>query len=182
MKTKTKNRIVIVAVIAAVVIVAGVIASSVSALTGVGKKRNPDNLIDLDSIEAVGITFGEQVRHAISHVRYEVSDQGVIKLMGTATADGFIRYAKLTLKPGVYRLTGAFEGSGKTYELYLVDAATNAAISGDLEPIVITEETEFYVGVMVHEGCEFARFGTKLYPVLWEIEDSSDKTVVEFWK
>lgn len=184
MRRKTKERLQLVGIILGIVIALGTIGGAIGGIvakTNVLNQRNPDNLITLKSIEATGVKLGEAKKSSISDVTVEVSEKGVVKLTGTASADDTFVYANVTLKPGVYRFTGAKSSTAKTYEMFLVNG--DKSYESDQEGvIVVNAEATYTVEIRIYEDCEFGTFGNRLYPTLWEVEDTDDKTVVKFWK
>ena len=183
MKRKTEERIKLAAIIVSAVLAIGTIVGFISSLSGVsiGKSRNKDNLITLDCIEAAGVEPGEAKKSSVSDVTVEISDKGVVKLTGTASADDTFVYAQVKLPAGTYRFRGAENSTSKTYELFMTDGMNSYESDGN-DVIVVTEEKTFSIEIRIYEDCNFGIFGTKLYPVIWKVADSDDKTVVEFWK
>ena len=181
MSRKTKKRIITVAVAVAAVVCIGMVLGLTGVLDGTLRKRSEDNLITLDCIEDAGVELGESYKSKVSDVTVTVSEEGVIKLEGTATDDDEITYAKVKLPAGVYRFTGAPDSSKKTYQLVLTDG-TAVYQADDEDVISISAEAEYTVKVLIYEDCDFGLFGEKLYPVIWEVEDSEDDTVVKFWE
>ncbi len=183
MTRKNKERLQRAGIILGVVVAVGIIIGAIGGLTGnvkLKKERNPDNLITLESIKTAGVELGKEVKSSASDVKIEVTEKGVIKMSNKATANDTFKYAEVTLKPGYYRFAGAPDSAKDTYELYLTDGTNSYESEGGV--IVVAEETTFDVEIRFYKGCEFGMFAEKLYPVLWEVDDSDDKTVVEFWK
>lgn len=180
MRRKTKNRLMVIAAVISAVVTLGTVLGLTGALDGSLRKRNEDNLITLDAIEDAGIELGESFKSKESDVTLTVDENGVVKLKGTATADDEIVYATLELPAGVYRFTGAPDSTKNTYELKLTDG-TNVYEADDKDVISLAEVGTYNVVIVLYEDCDFGIFGEKLYPVIWEVEDSEDDTVVKFW-
>ena len=183
MRISKKVKGVIIGVVAAVAVLActGAILGATGTLTRMFKDRSEDNLITMRSIKAAGIELEEGKKSKVSDVTMTVDEDGVLKLEGIASDDDALLYAKLELDAGTYRFSGAPDSTKKTYQLVLTDGV--AVYHADDEDVIVLEDTtEVLVQVLIYEDCDFGSRGQKLYPVIWEVEDSEDDTVVKFWE
>lgn len=83
------------------------------------KQRNPDNLIMMD---VISLKSGKSTK---SDVRYDVDENGIVTLNGTASAQEDLIYAKVVLSEGNYVFTAAPESSNKTYIVGLRKTGTS---------------------------------------------------------
>lgn len=137
------------------------------------RDRNPDNLITEESIVL------ESIDDKDTDVKIDVDEEtGVVKLHGEASVFCEYVYAKVTLEPGTYSLTGADDGRLKTYYMALrVDE--NDMVRSDGDPITISEAGEYDIVLVIQEDCKFPVFGVKLHPLLLPADDAKDAS---FWK
>lgn len=157
-KSAKKTIWTIVAIALVIVCIGLVVKGPVSILS---RERNPENLIKLDSIEL------KTGKSATSDVQVDVDENGVVKLNGTVSADEDLVYASVELKAGKYMLTGAKDGSQRTYYLALKNGAEE--YRSDLEGVIsISSTTTFDVIIHVEDGTELKN--VKIMPVLVEGE------------
>lgn len=172
MRKETKSKLIWAVAIIAVVCVIGTLTAGFSSWDikkNLDKERNPANLIDLEAIQLL------DGKDATSDVKIDVDDDGVVKLTGKATSDDEFIYATVHLAVGTYKLTGASNGTHKTYCMGL--KVGDELKSSDSDPISISTEGDYQIVIVVKEDCDFGTFGTKLYPVLCDVDDDAS-----FWK
>ena len=169
--SKTKKVLVVVAAVLVAMFVFGAIGIiDVDKVKSLGRERNDDNLITLKSIQL------ESGKDNDTDITIDVNEKtGALKLKGKASADAEYLYATVELPAGTYSLTGAEDGTLKTY--YMLLTCNGQQYRSDGDPIVLAGETNVVnIVIVVKEDTSFGLLGTTILPVLCEEGDD-----VSFW-
>lgn len=176
MKKRTKNLIVTICLVAAMVM----LVVMVGRLYGVGNKKavNPDNLV---SIEAIGKgDYAQQTGNTGYGINVTVDSQGAIKMTGKATGDLVYEVCDVDLTAGkTYTLSSGVSGQSRVtganasetgYALVLRDVTTGNYTYAELDGTftVPAGSSAYELQILVKNDTDLTIIGKTFKPVLVE--------------